>query len=111
AVTLIDVVEDDSSGDGIDRNEEAKDLVGRAVDRARELGRNVDYRLARGEAGPEIVRAAVDGKFDVIFMGLGGVCRRGATTASASNPGYVLENPPCRVILGFAPKSTPAPGS
>src|SRR5262249_14412345 len=111
AVTLIDVVEDDSSGDGIDRNEEAKDLVGRAVDRARELGRNVDYRLARGEAGPEIVRAAVDGKFDAIFMSLRGVYRRGDTTAFASNTRYVLENAPCRVILGFAPKPIPAPGA
>jgi amino acid transporter/nucleotide-binding universal stress UspA family protein len=110
AVTLIDVIEPDSS-DGIDNDEAARDLVGRAVDRASELGRNVDYRLARGEAGPEIVRAAVDGKFDAIFMSLRGVYRRGDTTAFASNTRYVLENAPCRVILGFAPKSIPAPGS
>ncbi len=67
--------------------------------------------VARGEAGPEIVRAAVDGKFDAIFMSLRGVYRRGDTTAFASNTRYVLENAPCRVILGFAPKSIPAPGA
>jgi amino acid transporter/nucleotide-binding universal stress UspA family protein len=110
-VTLIDVVEPDSSGNGIDSAEAAEDLVGRALDRARELGHNVDHLIARGEAGPEIVRAAVDGKFDAIFMSLRGVYRRGDTTAFASNTRYVLENAPCRVILGFAPKSIPAPGS
>ncbi len=110
-VTLIDVVEPDSSGNGIDSVEAAEDLVGRALDRARELGHNVDHLIARGEAGPEIVRAAVDGKFDAIFMSLRGVYRRGDTSAFASNTRYVLENAPCRVILGFAPKSIPAPGS
>ncbi len=69
------------------------------------------YRVARGEAGPEIVRAAIEGQFDAIFMSLRGVYRRGDTTAFASNTRYVLENAPCRVILGFAPKSIPAPSS
>jgi nucleotide-binding universal stress UspA family protein len=77
------------------------------------LGRHVEWRVARGEAGPVIVQAAVEGKFDAIFMSLRGVYRRGDTTAFASNTRYVLEHAPCRVILGFAPKSipsTPAPG-
>ncbi len=111
SVTLIDVIEDKSSEDGLDGTAAADDLIGRAVERARELGRIVDYRLVRGEAGPEIVRAAVEGRFDAIFMSLRGVYRRGDTSAFASNTRYVLENAPCRVILGFAPKSIPAPGS
>jgi nucleotide-binding universal stress UspA family protein len=111
SVTVIDVIEDGSSDAGIDSTAAANDVIGRAVERSRELGRIVDYRLARGEAGPEIVRAAVDGKFDAIFMSLRGVYRRGDTTAFASNTRYVLENAPCRVILGFAPKSIPAAGS
>ena len=41
-------------------------------------------------------------------MSLRGVYRRGDTTAFASNTRYVLEHAPCRVILGFAPKSIPA---
>ena len=111
-VTLLDVVEEPSPGADGDPTEEAKEhRRARAVQRARELGRNVVYRLARGEPGPEIVRAAVDGKFDAIFMSLRGVYRRGDTTAFASNTRYVLEHAPCRVILGFAPKSIPAPGS
>ena len=83
----------------------------RGVERARELGRNVAYKVARGHAGPEIVRAAIDGKFDAIFMSLRGVYRRGDTTAFASNTRYVLEKAPCRVILGFAPKTITTPGN
>jgi hypothetical protein len=44
-------------------------------------------------------------------MSLRGVYRRGDTTAFASNTRYVLENAPCRVILGFAPKSIATPGN
>jgi nucleotide-binding universal stress UspA family protein len=84
-------------------------VVQRGVERARALGRNVEWRVTHGAAGPAIVRAAVEGKFDAIFMSLRGVYRRGDTTAFASNTRYVLEHAPCRVILGFAPKSIPSP--
>jgi nucleotide-binding universal stress UspA family protein len=107
SVTLLDVVEEESPEQGLDPTEEARYVVERGAERARELGRNVAWRVAHGEAGPEIVRAAVEGKFDAIFMSLRGVYRRGDTTAFASNTRYVLENAPCRVILGFAPKSIP----
>ncbi len=106
-VTLLDVAEDGCGEDGVDPIEEARQVVERAPNSACALGRRVEYRVARGEAGPEIVRAAVDGKFDAIFMSLRGVYRRGDTTAFASNTRYVLEHAPCRVILGFAPKSIP----
>jgi amino acid transporter/nucleotide-binding universal stress UspA family protein len=111
AVTLLDVVEPRSSENGIDSTDEAVQVVERGMERARALGRSVEWRVAHGDAGREIVRAAVDGKFDAIFMSLRGVYRRGDTTAFASNTRYVLENAPCRVILGFAPKSIPAPPS
>ncbi len=110
-VTVIDVVENGSSANGIDGTDEAQQVVQRGVERARALGRTVDSRVAHGAAGPEIVRAAVEGKFDAIFMSLRGVYRRGDTTAFASNTRYVLEHAPCRVILGFAPKSIPTPAS
>jgi amino acid transporter/nucleotide-binding universal stress UspA family protein len=106
-VTLLDVAEDSSDDLGIDPIEEAKEVVERGAERTRALGRDVHYRVARGEPGPEIVRAAVEGKFDAIFMSLRGVYRRGDTSAFASNTRYVLEHAPCRVILGFAPKSIP----
>jgi nucleotide-binding universal stress UspA family protein len=112
-VTLIDVAEPDADGEKatFDPTTEANDVVMRGVERARELGRNVKYQVARGQAGPEIVRAAIDGKFDAIFMSLRGVYRRGDTTAFASNTRYVLEKAPCRVILGFAPKTITTPGN
>jgi amino acid transporter/nucleotide-binding universal stress UspA family protein len=107
SVTLMDVAENGSKDDH-DSIEEAKAVAERAAERARALGRQVEWRVARGEAGREIVQAAIDGKFDAIFMSLRGVYRRGDTTAFASNTRYVLEHAPCRVILGFAPKSIPA---
>src|SRR5262249_8871654 len=107
SVTLLDVVEEESPEQGLDPTEEARYVVERGAERARELGRNVAWRVAHGAAGPAMVRAAVEGKFDAIFMSLRGVYRRGDTTAFASNTRYVLENAPCRVILGFAPKSIP----
>jgi nucleotide-binding universal stress UspA family protein len=112
-VTLIDVAEPDGDGEkpAFDPTTEANEVVMRGVERARELGRNVNYQVARGQAGPEIVRAAIEGKFDAIFMSLRGVYRRGDTTAFASNTRYVLENAPCRVILGFAPKTITTPGN
>ena len=106
AVTLMDVAENGSK-ETHGQIEEAERVVELAAERARALGRTVEWRVARGEAGPEIVRAAIDGKFDAIFMSLRGVYRRGDTTAFASNTRYVLEHAPCRVILGFAPKSIP----
>ena len=108
-VTLIDVAQDDPDSEGpADPIAEANEVIERGVERARDLGRSVDYKVVQGQAGPEIVREAIEGKFDAIFMSLRGVYRRGDTTAFASNTRYVLENAPCRVILGFAPKSIPA---
>ncbi|OJW10577.1 MAG: hypothetical protein BGO49_22945 [Planctomycetales bacterium 71-10] len=106
-VTLFYVAEAES--DLVEAEAEGRRIIERGADRARELGRRVAFKLARGEAGEEIVREAVEGKADAIFMSLRGVYRRGDTSAFASNTRYVLENAPCRVILGFAPKSIPAP--
>ena len=107
-VTLLDVAEEDRDGENqADPLVEATAVIERGVERARELGRNVEYKVVQGHAGAEIVREAVEGKFDAIFMSLRGVYRRGDTTAFAANTRYVLENAHCRVILGFAPKSIP----
>lgn len=108
SVTLIDVIEESDRDDDLDEEATVREVVRRGVERARELGREVAHLEARGQAGQEIVRAAVAGKFDAIFMSLRGVYRRGDTSALAPNTRYVLENAPCRVILGFAPKSIPA---
>ena len=80
------------------------------VERALELGRNVTYQVVEGEPGAEIVKAANAGKFDAIFMSLRGEYRALDTMVFAPNTRFVLQNAPCRVILGFAPKSI-APGA
>ena len=107
SVTLVDVAEEGQEGAPL---EEARRVILQGVERARELGRVVEYQVTRGEPGREIVRAAVEGNFDAIFMSLRGEYRRRDTAAFAANTKYVLENAPCRVILGFAPKSIQQPG-
>jgi nucleotide-binding universal stress UspA family protein len=84
---------------------QAEKIALEGVMRAQELGRQIRHRTAQGEAGEQIVRIAVAEKVDAIFMSLRGEYRRGDTTAFASNTRYVLEHAPCRVILGFAPKT------
>jgi hypothetical protein len=107
-VTLIEVAEADPDAEGpANPIAEANEVIERGVERARELGRSVAYKVVQGQPGPEIVREAIEGKFDAIFMSLRGVYRRGDTSAFAPNTRFVLENAPCRVILGFAPKSIP----
>lgn len=106
-VTLLDVAEA-GSADGGDSTEAARVIVERGVERIKALGHDAESQVVRGEPGPEIVKAAIEGKFDAIFMSLRGVYRRGDTSQFASNTRYVLEHAPCRVILGFAPKSIPA---
>lgn len=104
SVTLLDVAEAEGPQSG-DPLGDATQIVQQGVERALVLGRAVEFLVVRGEPGREIVRAAVEGKFDAIFMSLRGEYRRRDTAAFAANTRYVLENAPCRVILGFAPKS------
>ena len=100
-ITLIDISEDaGSEGDA-----HASDVVKQGVERARELGRNVDSVMVRGEPGPLIVKTAAEGHYDAIFMSLRGEYRTLDTIVMATNTRHVLQNAPCRVILGFAPKS------
>ena len=109
-VTLLDVAEEDRAGEiPADPIVEANAVIERGVERAR--GARLQRRpqgCARARPVRRSSREAIEGKFDAIFMSLRGVYRRGDTSAFASNTRYVLENAPCRVILGFAPKSIPA---
>ena len=116
AVTLVDVDERGESFHEIgglvptaDESNGAEKIIQQGVARARELGRKVDSLVLRGEAGPQIVKAALEGKYDAIFMSLRGEYRRLDTTVMATTTRYVLQNAPCRVILGFAPKSIAQP--
>jgi amino acid transporter len=105
-VTLIDVSERGEQGG--QEETEVREIVHEGVERARELGRVVDAVVVRGEPGPVIVKTALEGRFDAIFMSLRGEYRALDTIVMATNTRYVLQNAPCRVILGFAPKSIQA---
>jgi len=106
-VTLVDV----SEQTGTDDAAHVADVVHKGVEHARKLGREVNSLVLKGEPGPMIVKAALDGQYDAIFMSLRGEYRALDTIVLATNTRYVLQNAPCRVILGFAPKSIPSPGS
>jgi amino acid transporter len=108
AVTLIDVAEQrpgTGSGVHVPAAVEAREVIQRGTERARELGREVDSVVVQGDPGPLIVRTALEGKFDAIFLSLRGDYRTRDTVVTAPTTRYVLENAPCRVILGFAPKT------
>lgn len=101
AITLIDISEDN----GPEGEPRTLEVVKAGVERAREIGRTVDSIVVRGEPGAVLVKTALDGKYDAIFMSLRGEYRALDTIVMATNTRYVLQHAPCRVILGFAPKS------
>ncbi len=101
-VTLVAIEENESTDD---ESEPMEDVIRKGVERAHELGRRVDSLVMRGEAGPRLVQAALDGKHDAIFMSLRGEYRALDTMVLAATTRYVLQHAPCRVVLGFAPKS------
>ncbi len=101
SVTLIDILEQSGKED----EAQVSEVIRRGVERAREIGREVDSVVLSGDAGPEIVKTALEGKYDAIFMSLRGEYRALDTIVLATNTRYVLQNAPCRVILGFAPKT------
>jgi amino acid transporter/nucleotide-binding universal stress UspA family protein len=106
AVTLVDVAEArPGAASPASAESEAREVIQRGVERARELGRVVDSLVVQGDPGPQIVRIAQEGKFDAIFLSLRGDYRARDTVVTASTTRYVLEHAPCRVILGFAPKT------
>jgi amino acid transporter len=107
AVTLIDI----SENDGSEGEAQAAEVLRQGVERACELGRQVESIVARGEPGPVLVKTAAEGNFDAIFMSLRGEYRALDTIVMATNTRYVLQNAPCRVILGFAPKSSIHPNA
>ena len=101
-VTLVAIEEHESTDD---ESEPMEDVIRKGVERAHELGRRVDSLVMRGDAGPRLVQAALEGKHDAIFMSLRGEYRALDTMVLAATTRYVLQHAPCRVVLGFAPKS------
>jgi amino acid transporter/nucleotide-binding universal stress UspA family protein len=105
-VTLIDVAEPRPGAPVTASAEaEAREILERGVERARELGREVESLVVVGDPGPQIVRIAQEGKYDAIFLSLRGDYRARDTIVTATTTRYILEHAPCRVNLGFAPKT------
>ncbi len=114
AVTLIDIAETrsgPSTATLAPAEAAAREVIQRGVERARELGREVDSLVIQGDPGPLIVRTALEGHYDAIFLSLRGDYRARDTVVTASTTRYVLEHAPCRVILGFAPKTIAQTGA
>ncbi len=102
SVTLIDVAGGANDGPA---EEEAREVVELGIRRARELGRAVEAIVSGGDPGPAIVQVAEEGHYDAIFMSLRGEYRKRDTMVMAPTTSYVLAHAPCRVILGFPPKT------
>ncbi|MBE9505499.1 MAG: universal stress protein [Chloroflexi bacterium] len=81
------------------KTSEAEEIVSRAQELALEYGYPIDTGLLQArEAGPAIVHEAVEGRADLIVMGVGyrrrlGVFDMGNTTS------HVLREAPCHVVL------------
>ncbi len=87
---------------------EAEEIVSRAQELALEYGYHIDTGLLQArEAGPAIIHEAVEGRADLIVLGVGyrrrlGVFDMGNTTS------HVLKEAPCHVVLYREPAT---PGS
>ena len=108
AVTLIDVVARPRRPATTAAAEAQRESSQQGVDRAASSA--ATSSIGRGHAASrarEIVQAAVEGKFDAIFMSLRGEYRRRDTDGPSPNTRYVLRTPPAGSSSGFAPKSIP----
>jgi len=104
SITLIDVAEG-VPAQMVNKTDEAHNVLSEGAQRARNLGRDVELLVKQGDPGEAIVKAATEGKFDAIFMSLRGEYRRRDTMVMAPTTSYILAHAPCRVILGFPPKT------
>jgi amino acid transporter len=72
--------------------------------RAEKLGRELRVHEPKGQAGPEIVRLAREGQYDVIIFALPHDQAAETTAVVDRQAEYVLQNAHCRVFLAAAPQ-------
>jgi len=76
-----------------------EEILGRVRAAARELGYEIDTGLLQArEAGPAIVREAVEGRADLVVMGVG-YRRRLGVFDIGDTISHVLRDAPCHVVL------------
>jgi nucleotide-binding universal stress UspA family protein len=72
-------------------------------ERAHHLGRPLSLLAINGEPGPEIVRLAREGQYDLIILGLPGEPPPGEKSRVDAQANYLLEHAHCRVFLAASP--------
>jgi len=77
----------------------AEEILARAQECAREAGHSIDTAILQArEAGPAIVHEAVEGRVDLIVMGVG-FRRRAGSFDIGDTTSHVLSEAPCHVVL------------
>jgi nucleotide-binding universal stress UspA family protein len=71
--------------------------------RAEKLGRHLSVYEPTGDAGPELVRLAREGQYDIIILSPPQEQPGGPTAVVDRRAEYVLRNAHCRVFLAAAP--------
>ena len=72
-------------------------------ERARQLDRAIHMLSIKGDSGPEIVRLAREGQYDLIILGLPEEPSPGETSRVDARARYILDRAHCRVFLAASP--------
>jgi amino acid transporter/nucleotide-binding universal stress UspA family protein len=88
---------------GAARGAAGPNLLPHDEEQARHLGRTVSRLNLTGDGGEEIVRAARDGQYDLIVLGLPNEPSPGQSGRVDARAQYVIDHAHCRVFLAAAP--------
>ncbi len=80
-----------------------QNLVQADQERAKQLGRELEVQTLKGEPGPDIVRLAQEGRYDLIIVPLPSELPAGQTHPIDERTNYILRHAHCRVFLASAP--------
>jgi nucleotide-binding universal stress UspA family protein len=83
----------------VEKGEESADVQHLIGDQARQVDRRIAIEKLDGNPGPEIIRKAREGGFDLIIVPLPDEMDRGKTLALPEWIQHVLQNSPSRVLL------------
>ena len=72
-------------------------------ERAKQLGRELEVETLKGEPGPDIVRLAQEGRYDLIILPLPPELPAGQTHPIDDRTNYILRHAHCRVFLASPP--------